>query len=117
MEQYRRSVCGGVADCDLDQTSWFHGCCWEADVERRAVICERVHPVCQGDGVLLSNSRHLTVYGVDQQGGMRVQNQHVDTWLDRDQVQDQPAAHLLHSKVQSQVQVEVSQLEALEVRR
>lgn len=31
---YRGSVCGGVADCNLDQSSWFHSCCREADVER-----------------------------------------------------------------------------------
>lgn len=24
LRSYRRPVCGGVADCDLDQSAWFH---------------------------------------------------------------------------------------------
>lgn len=114
---YRRSVCGGVADCDLNQSSRFHGSCREADVERRSVICEWINPVREGDGLLLSRPGNLTIYGVDQQRRVGVQDQGVDPSLDRDQIQNQPAAHLLHGKVQPQVQVEVSQLEAPEVRR
>ena len=112
---YRRPICGGVADCDLDQLARLHSCCRQADVQWGAVVCERVNPVRQGHRLLQSDPGDLGVYGVDKEWGVGVQNQGLDPRLDRDEVQNQPAAHFLHSKVQPQVQMEVLELEAAEV--
>lgn len=87
----------------------------QADVERGSIVGEGVDSVGEGHGLLLRGPGALTVDGVDEQGGVGVQDQSVDPRLDRDQVQDQPAAHLLHCEVDPQVQVKVPQLEAPEV--
>lgn len=115
MSTYCRAICGGVADSDLDHPANFHHCSWQAYIQRRAVFRERIHPVGEGAGLLLSSPRDLTVYGVNKERRVGVQDQGLDPWLEQEQVENQPTAHLLYSKVQPEVQMKVPQLEIAEV--
>lgn len=68
MDDYRRSVCGGVADGDPEGPVWPDGGGGERDAERGAVVGERLEVVGEREDDIGRSGRawDLAVHRVDE---------------------------------------------------